>query len=145
MRTVTAIMGGLAIPCAVLNGCIFSAGMSSTPTVAKDALQKDITDRLAKAGEKPESVTCSEDLVGEVGKTTRCEVVMGPTNSFEPVVTVTGVDGSTINYDMTPAVSKDPTRGGGLTAGRRCRGSARRLGVGEAGLEGRSAPVTTAT
>ena len=76
-------------------------------TVAKDALQKDIADRLTKAGEQPESVTCSEDLAGEVGKTTRCEVVMSPTNSFEPVVTVTGVDGSTINYEMTPALSKD--------------------------------------
>ena len=52
-------------------------------------------------------MTCSEDLVGEVGKTTRCEVVMSPTNSFEPVVKVTGIDGSTINYEMTPALSKD--------------------------------------
>ncbi len=107
MRTVTAVMGSLAIVCAVLSGCTFSAGVNSTPTVAKDALQKDIADRLTKAGEQPESVTCSEDLAGEVGKTTRCEVVMSPTNSFEPVVTVTGVDGSTINYEMTPALSKD--------------------------------------
>ena len=107
MRTVTAVLGALAIVCAVLSGCTFSAGVNSTPTVAKDALQKDIADRLTKAGEQPESVTCSEDLAGEVGKTTRCEVVMSPTNSFEPVVTVTGVDGSTINYEMTPALSKD--------------------------------------
>ena len=107
MRTVTAVMGGVAIVCAALSGCTFSAGVNSTPTVSKDALQRDITDQLAKAGERPESVTCSEDLVGEVGETTRCEVVMGPTNSFEPVVAVTGVDGSTINYEMTPAVSKD--------------------------------------
>jgi hypothetical protein len=107
MRTVTAVMGGLAIVFAVLPGCTFSAGVNSTPSVSKDALQKDISDRLTKAGEQPESVTCKEDLVGEVGKTTRCEVVMGPTNSFEPVVTVTGIDGSTINYEMTPALSKD--------------------------------------
>ena len=78
-----------------------------TPTVSKDALQKEITNRLAKAGEQPQSVTCKEDLIGEVGKTARCDVVMSPTNSFEPVVTVTGVDGSTINYEMTPALSKD--------------------------------------
>ena len=107
MRTVTAVMGGVAIVCAALSGCTFSAGVNSTPTVSKDALQKDIADQLTKAGEQPESVTCKEDLVGEVGKTTRCEVVMSPTNSFEPVVTVTGVDGSTINYEMTPALSKD--------------------------------------
>ncbi len=107
MRTVTVVLGGLATVCAVLSGCTFSAGVNSTPAVSKDALQKDIADRLTKAGEKPASVTCSQDLVGEVGKTTHCEVVMGPTNSFEPVVTVTGVDGSTINYEMTPALSKD--------------------------------------
>ena len=107
MRTVTVVLGGLATVCAVLSGCTFSAGVNSAPAVSKDALQKDIADRLTKAGEKPASVTCSQDLVGEVGKTTHCEVVMGPTNSFEPVVTVTGVDGSTINYEMTPALSKD--------------------------------------
>jgi hypothetical protein len=37
----------------------------------------------------------------------RCEVVMSPTNSFEPVITVTGVDRSAINYEMRPAVSKE--------------------------------------
>jgi Domain of unknown function (DUF4333) len=107
MRTVTPVIGGVAIVCAVLSGCTFSAGVNSTPTVSKDDLQKDIADRLTKAGDPPESVTCKEDLVGEVGKTTRCEVVMGPTNSFEPVVTVTGIDGSTVSYDMAPALSKD--------------------------------------
>ena len=107
MRMVTAVLGGLAIVCAVLPGCTFSAGVNSTPSVSKDALQEDIADRLTNAGAQPESVICKEDLVGEVGKTTRCEVVMGPTNSFEPVVAVTGIDGSTINYEMTPAQSKD--------------------------------------
>jgi hypothetical protein len=77
------------------------------PAVAKDALQTDIASRLAKAGEQPQSVTCEEDLVGEVGRTARCEVVMSPTNSFEPVITVTGVDGGNINYEMSPAVSKE--------------------------------------
>lgn len=107
MRMVSASLGGLAIMCAVVSGCSFSAGVKSTPSVSKDALQKDIADRLTEAGEQPESVTCKEDLVGEVGRTTRCEVVMSPTNSFEPVVTVAGVDGSTINYEMTPALSQD--------------------------------------
>jgi hypothetical protein len=93
--------------CVVLSGCTFSAGVNSAPSVSKDDLQEDIADRLTKAGEQPESVTCKEGLVGEVGETTRCEVVMGPTNSFEPVVTVTGIDGSRINYEMTPALSKD--------------------------------------
>src|SRR6185369_2015047 len=107
MRTVTAVLGGVAIVCAAASGCTFSAGVKSTPSVSKGDLQKDIADRLTKASEQPESVTCKEDLAGEVGKTTRCEVVMSPTNSFEPVVTVTGVDGATVSYEMAPAVSKD--------------------------------------
>ena len=37
----------------------------------KADLQKDITDRLTKAGQTPQSVNCAEDLVGEVDKTTR--------------------------------------------------------------------------
>ena len=48
MRTVTAVMGGVAIVCAALSGCTFSAGVNSTPTVSKDTLQKDIADQLSK-------------------------------------------------------------------------------------------------
>ena len=67
----------------------------------------EIASRLTNAGEHPRSVTCKEDLIGEVGQTAHCEVALNPTNSFEPVVTVTGVDGVTIDYEMTPAVSKE--------------------------------------
>jgi len=84
-----------------------SAGCGSQLMVTKDDLQKDISDRLSKAGQPPQSVTCKADLIGEVGKTTRCDVVLGPTNSFEPIVTVTGVDANTVNYEMTPAMSKE--------------------------------------
>ena len=56
--------------------------------------RRTFRERLAEASEQPESVTCKGDLVGEVGKTVRCEVVMSATNSFEPIVTVTGVDGT---------------------------------------------------
>jgi Domain of unknown function (DUF4333) len=34
-------------------------------------------------------------------------VVISSTNSFEPIVTVTRVDGDTIDYEMTPALSKE--------------------------------------
>jgi hypothetical protein len=92
---------------ALVSGCDASVGLGGKQAVGKDALQTDIATRLAKAGEQPQSVTCREDLVGEIGKTARCEVVISPTNSFEPVITVTGVDGSTIHYEMTPALSKE--------------------------------------
>jgi hypothetical protein len=106
MKTVLIAVSALAVAGAALSGCSFS-GSIGTPTVAKADLQKDISDRLTKAGEKPQSVTCQDDLVGEVGKTTKCEVSLSETNTFEPIVTVTGVDGTTVNYEMTPALSKE--------------------------------------
>jgi hypothetical protein len=107
LQTVIAAVGALGTVWALVSGCDANVGVDQKPSVGKDALQTDIAARLAKAGEQPQSVTCNEDLIGEVGKTTRCEVVMSPTNSFEPVITVTGVDGSAINYEMSPAVSKE--------------------------------------
>jgi hypothetical protein len=73
---------------------------------SRTALQQDIAQRLADAGEKPESVTCLQDLVGEVGTTAHCEVVVSARNSFEPIITVTAVDGAAIDYEMAPAVSR---------------------------------------
>lgn len=87
-----------------LSGCSFN--VSTGVSVSKTDLEKDITQRLEKAGQKPQTVTCKDDLKGEVGKTTRCEVVLSSTNSFEPVVTATKVEGTTVSYKMTPAVSK---------------------------------------
>jgi hypothetical protein len=98
VRGVIAV-GTAALICTTLSGC-------STPTVAKTDLQSDIADRLQKAGEKPEAVTCTADLEGVVGKTTKCEVVLSPTNAIEPIVTVTKVDGTTVSYEMTPALSQ---------------------------------------
>lgn len=89
-----------------LVGCSFSIG-SGTPIVAKADLQKDVSAQLEKVGVNAESVTCKEDLVGEVGKTTRCEVVLSPTNSFEPIVTATKVEGTEVSYELAPAVSKE--------------------------------------
>ena len=102
MRRIAVALGAVA----AVAGCSFSIG-GGTPTVSQDDLQKDISDRLAKAGEKPESVTCDGPLVGEVGKTTRCDVVISRTNSFQPVVKVTEVEDTTISYEVTPAMSKE--------------------------------------
>ena len=107
MHTVITAVAALAVVWALVSGCDANVGVGGTPAVGREALQTDIAARLAKAGEQPQSVTCNEDLVGVIGKTTRCDVVMSATNSFEPVITVTGVDGSAINYEMSPAVSKE--------------------------------------
>ena len=102
----------VAAVCTTLSGCTITIGhpnqsnQSSAPTVSKDDLQKDISQRLATAGQTPESVTCQGDLVGQLGQIARCDVTMGPANSFEPVVTVTGLEGSKVDYDVAPSVSK---------------------------------------
>jgi hypothetical protein len=98
VKAVTAV-GSAALICTALSGC-------STPTVAKSDLQADIANRLQKTGQKPESVTCGADLEGVVGKSTRCEVVLSQTNAIEPIVTVTKVDGTTVIYEMAPALSQ---------------------------------------
>ena len=90
-----------------LSGCSFSASVGGPPVVAKADLQKDITDRLTEAGQTPKSVTCSEDLIGELDKTTRCEVVLSDTNQIEPIVKTTKVEGTTVSYEMTPALSQE--------------------------------------
>lgn len=77
-----------------------------SPIVSKESLQADVAERLTEAGQPPASVTCLQDLVGEVGRTARCDVVVDETNTFQPVATVTGVDGTEVHYAMTPALSQ---------------------------------------
>ncbi len=103
---VGATVAVLALTGGALAGCSFNFS-AGKPVVAKADLQKDISERLEKVGQKPESVTCKDDLEGEVGKTTHCEVALTASNTFEPIVTVTKVEGTTVSYDMTPAVSKE--------------------------------------
>ena len=82
------------------------AGGDESPAVSKESLQADIADRLAESGESARSVTCRNDLVGEIGRTARCDVVISDTNGFQPIVTVTKVDGSAVDYALTPALSQ---------------------------------------
>ena len=104
MYSSTAVLAAAGMLCCALSDCTENGSGSNVPTVSRQALQEDISRRLAEAGEKPQSVTCREDLVGELRATARCEVVVSATNSFEPIVTVTAVDGEAVDYAMTPDV-----------------------------------------
>lgn len=101
------VRGAMRVACfaAVLSACSVPVP-EGIPAVAPDDLERDISARLAEAGQEPESVICEEPLAGEVGQVARCEVVLSETNSFAPIVTVTSVAGSTINYEMQPALSQ---------------------------------------
>ncbi|WP_233209322.1 DUF4333 domain-containing protein [Mycobacterium sp. ENV421] len=91
---------------AALSGCSFEVSTGGL-AVSRTDLENDITQRLQKAGEKPQTVTCAENLRGEVGKTTRCEVLLNGADSFDLVVTATKIDGEKISYSMVPAASKE--------------------------------------
>ena len=106
MRRIVVALGAVVVGCATVSGCSFQIG-GGAPTVSQDDLQKDISERLSEAGEEPQSVTCNGPLAGEVGKTTRCDVVLSRTNKFQPIVTVTKVDGDIVSYEVTPAMSKE--------------------------------------
>lgn len=88
-----------------LSGC--SAKLETSKSVSAADLQKDLTDRISKAGMTAKSVTCKDDLAGEVGKTARCDVSFSDTNTIEAVFTATKVDGSTVSFDITPAMTKE--------------------------------------
>lgn len=92
-----------------LTGCSgsFSVGTKSTPAVSGPDLQKELTDKLTAAGNAPQSVTCKQDLPGEVGKTATCDVVFSDTNSVEAILTATSVEGDTVNFDIAPALNKE--------------------------------------
>ncbi len=93
-----------------LSGCSAKVETSSQTKVEKSVsaaeLQTKLAERLTTAGSPPQSVTCKGDLVGEVGKTSRCDVVFSDTNSLEAIVTTTGVGGSELSYELTPAMTK---------------------------------------
>ena len=93
-----------------LSGCSAkvetSTSVSKQASVSADQLQKDLTDRLTKAGVTAKSVTCNDELLGEVGKTARCDVSFGDNNSLQALFTATKVDGSTVDFDITPAMNK---------------------------------------
>jgi hypothetical protein len=101
---VTVVVAASAVV-AALTGCSADAGIDAR-IVSRQTLQADITDRLAKAGDPAESVACQQDLIGQVGRTTRCDVAVSGANDFELMVTVTRVDGSTVDYGMSPALSQ---------------------------------------
>lgn len=102
-----------------LTGCSgsFSVGTKSTPAVSGPDLQKELTDKLTAAGNAPQSVTCKQDLPGEVGKTATCDVVFSDTNSVEAVFTATKVEGTTVSYEIAPELTRDQLQKavGGLT------------------------------
>ena len=88
-------------------GCSFSVGTSGPKTVAKADVANQISDKVnEKAGHKPESVSCPEDLKAAVGTSIDCQMTDGG-QTYGVNVTVTSVDGDRVNFDIIETVNKD--------------------------------------
>jgi hypothetical protein len=78
--------------------CSFS--VSTTPSVDKNELAKEISAQLAKqVGRPPESVECPDNLKGEVGASTRC-TLNDAGEAYGVDVNVTKVDGTDVKFDL---------------------------------------------
>ena len=88
--------------CGTLSALLIgTAGCAGTPkTVTRDQIVSQIEQkRWDAAGNKPESVSCPEDLKPTVGAKVVCEMtVNGQTYAVD--VTVKGIEGDTAELDM---------------------------------------------
>jgi len=78
---------------------------SSTPSMSAADLQRSLAARISTAT-PPQSVACAAGLVGEVGKTATCEVAVSDAVSVQANVTVTKVNGNSIDYDFTSTMTQ---------------------------------------
>jgi hypothetical protein len=108
----TSILSAVAAA-ALLVGCSASAGVEkSTPKLSADKLSDTVAEKLAATtGQAKPNITCPDDLEGKVDTTTRCKLTADDGSTLGVTVTVTGVDGNKINFDVkadntpTPAPS----------------------------------------
>lgn len=84
--------------------CSFSAG--SGLAVDKDELAKEISAQLEQVGHALQSVECPRNLKGEVGAQVRCEVT-DDSEKYGVNVTVTKVEGTDVEFDITAFLDKD--------------------------------------
>lgn len=88
-------------------GCSFSVGSNQTASVAKSDVADQISDKVnEKAGHKPQSVTCPDDLKATVGASVDCHMTYDG-QTYGVNATVTSVDGSKVNFDIVETVNKD--------------------------------------
>lgn len=106
--TAAAVLSALALSVA---GCSVQLGGAE---VKEADLEKSVSQTLAaQVGETPDKVDCPGNLKGEVGETMRCTLTEGG-ETLGVTVTVTSVDGDTVNYDVkvdeaTPTTTRTPS------------------------------------
>lgn len=94
MRRLLAVLFTLA----AFTGCSFSLGSDLKVSTAE--LEKQVSSSLEKTvGQKPDSVTCPDELKGEVGEKVRCTLTSG-TTTYGLTATVTAVEGKDVKFDI---------------------------------------------
>jgi hypothetical protein len=102
MNSALGTMGVLAVLAVSVAAC-----SSGPPAVSKDDVASQITEKMTdSSGNKPDKVTCPEDLKGVVGTEINCSMTVKG-QPFNVNVTVTSVDGDNAKFDMVETVDKD--------------------------------------
>ncbi|MCV7261280.1 DUF4333 domain-containing protein [Mycobacterium shimoidei] len=84
-----------------------SCSVGTSHTVSKRQVADQITQRLTDAnGNKPDSVTCPDDLDAKVGAQLNCTMKIKD-RDYDVNVTVTSVEGSKVNFDMVETINKN--------------------------------------
>lgn len=84
-----------------------SCSIGSSHSVSKSDVAGQITAKMTDAaGNKPESVSCPNDLPAKVGAQLNCEMKV-KSQPFNVNVTVTSVDGNDVKFDMVETVDKN--------------------------------------
>jgi hypothetical protein len=90
-----------------VGACSCSVNTSSSHAVSKTDVASQITSKMTDAaGNKPDTVTCPNDLPAKVGAQLNCEMKVKD-QTFNVNVTVTRVDGGDVKFDMVETVDKD--------------------------------------
>lgn len=102
----TLLVSGAAIGLVASAGAC-SCSVTSSRSVSKSDVAAQITAKMTDAaGNKPESVTCPDDLPAKVGAELDCEMKVKD-QTFNVNVTVTSVEGSNVKFDMVETVDKN--------------------------------------
>lgn len=94
--------------CAIAVAVAGAAGCSTgAKTVSKHDVESQISTKMTGGnGQKPDSVTCPEDLAGQKGAEINCAMKYdGKTSTVN--VTVSSVDGDQAKFDMVNTIDKD--------------------------------------
>lgn len=88
------------LACGMTTVAMLGAACSTRLVVAPEEVASQIRGQVEQQrGHPVESVTCPSELRGEVGATMRCEIRDAGVTS-PATVTVTKVDGNTVNFDL---------------------------------------------